>query len=474
MAPSRRLCRLAALVAGLSAAAALRGGVPSIRRGGGSLSMRHSVCLGLAPRHVLVADFAAVSNDGLADLATAASTPRIAALLDADEIDLDELEELWGPEQFRDENGFVAFCRAVDDVFEKDEPACRAEIARRSWLASNSREYRRQSDAMKPIENGRASPRRIGGGSRRRRGCHADIPRGGRGAAAAAAWTFRGRVAASPLRELGSRRYEEVLLVDEAIATTVGERIRRGEVVLTVPGAASPGDCDALYEAVTQSYEAAKAFHGRPATNGRGRFAVADGEAFGPDVVGRCEAVLLNALDALDAHAPDVYDRLFAPGDDWKARQPTTGPPRADAAPDVYPRPSRNLVRWSWLCHVPREDVASSPATRKSSNTVFVSPSSAAARPRLVATASPRIVSTEYPSRGRGRAATRLHRISTSQPRRRRVSSPRNLCDPSRRRLDPPRLVAPETRGRSRRRLEEHGPEVRSAPAGISATRSRA
>ena len=50
------------------------------------------------------------------------------------------------------------------------------------------------------------------------------------------------------------------------------------------------------------------------------------------------EAVFLNVLDALDAKMPDIYDQLFAPGQDWVARQPLTGPrsnqldrPRPDA-----------------------------------------------------------------------------------------------------------------------------------------------
>ena len=61
----------------------------------------------------------------------------------------------------------------------------------------------------------------------------------------------------------------------------------------------------------------------------------------------------------------------------------------------------------------------------------------------VAAAASPRLVSTEYPRRGRGVAATRLHGISTPRPRRRRALSPRNIhtSRPRRRRALSPRNI---------------------------------
>jgi hypothetical protein len=119
---------------------------------------------------------------------------------------------------------------------------------------------------------------------------------------------------------------EEVALTDEPEGATVGERLRRGEVVLRVENACTLDDCNFLYGKCTETFEKYRTFHGRPPTNGRGRFAVADSEAFDFDVVSNAEAVFLNVLDALDAKMPDIYDQLFAPGVDWVARQPTTGP----------------------------------------------------------------------------------------------------------------------------------------------------
>ena len=87
-------------------------------------------------------------------------------------------------------------------------------------------------------------------------------------------------------------------------------------------GACTLDDCNFLYGKCTETFEKYRAFHGRPPTNGRGRFAVADAEAFDFDVVSNAEAVFLNVLDALDAKMPDIYDQLFAPGQDWVARQP--------------------------------------------------------------------------------------------------------------------------------------------------------
>ena len=118
---------------------------------------------------------------------------------------------------------------------------------------------------------------------------------------------------------------EEVPLT-EPEGATVGERLRRGEVVLRMDQIASLDECNFLYDACTKTFEKYRAFHGRPPTNGRGRFAVADNEAFDFDVVSGAEAVFLTVLDALDEKMPDIYDCLFAPGADWAQRQPRTGP----------------------------------------------------------------------------------------------------------------------------------------------------
>ena len=67
---------------------------------------------------------------------------------------------------------------------------------------------------------------------------------------------------------------EEVALTDEPEGATVGERLRRGEVVLRVENACTLDDCNFLYGKCTETFEKYRAFHGRPPTNGRGRFAV--------------------------------------------------------------------------------------------------------------------------------------------------------------------------------------------------------
>ena len=204
------------------------------------VTTRRSTALNLAPRHVLEAEFSAKATDGLMDLETAKITTQIAAELAGGNLDIEELEELWGPGS-RDVDGFVGVCRSIDDFFEKDG-------------------------------------------------------------------------------------IEEVSLTSEPEGATVGERLRRGEVVLKVQQACTIDDCNFLYGKCTETFEKYRAFHGRPPTNGRGRFAVADAEAFDFEVVSNAEAVFLNVLDALDAKMPDIYDQLFAPGQDWAARQPTTGP----------------------------------------------------------------------------------------------------------------------------------------------------
>jgi len=235
----------AALAIGLVAsAAALRCAPVAPRRG---------TALQLAPRHVLEAEFTAKAIDGSMDLETAKSTKQIAAELAGGNLDIEELEELWGPGS-RDVDGFVGVCRSIDDFFEKDG-------------------------------------------------------------------------------------IEEVALTDEPEGATVGERLRRGEVVLRVENACTIDDCNFLYGKCTETFEKYRAFHGRPPTNGRGRFAVADSEAFDFEVVSNAEAVFLNVLDALDTKMPDIYDQLFAPGEDWAARQPTTGP----RAKENRPRPDDAL-----------------------------------------------------------------------------------------------------------------------------------
>ena len=125
------------------------------------VTTRRSTALNLAPRHVLEAEFAAKATDGSMDLETAKNTKQIAAELAGGNLDIDELEELWGPGS-RDVDGFVGVCRSIDDFFEKDG-------------------------------------------------------------------------------------IEEVSLTSEPEGATVGERLRRGEVVLRVEGACSLDDCNFLY-----------------------------------------------------------------------------------------------------------------------------------------------------------------------------------------------------------------------------------
>ena len=121
---------------------------------------------------------------------------------------------------------------------------------------------------------------------------------------------------------------------------------------------------------------------------------------------------------------------------------------------------------------------------------------------RIAAAASPRPASTEYPRRGRGVAATRIHGIFASRSRRRRDPPPRNIdvvAPPPNLRLvaatPPPRNIrvvaaaAPRpapaeyprrfvssespARGRDRRSVET-GARSRSCAAGIARPRSRA
>ena len=83
------------------------------------VTTRRSTALHLAPRHVLAAEFAAKATDGSMDLETAKVTTQIAAELAGGNLDIEELEELWGPGS-RDVDGFVSVCRSIDDFFEKD------------------------------------------------------------------------------------------------------------------------------------------------------------------------------------------------------------------------------------------------------------------------------------------------------------------------------------------------------------------
>ena len=78
---------------------------------------------------------------------------------------------------------------------------------------------------------------------------------------------------------------------------------------------------------------------------------------------------------------------------------------------------------------------------------------------RVAAAASPRFVSTEYPRRGRGVAATRVHGISASRPRRRRDSSERR----PRREWNVLHVCGPNTRGSALTR-DPQAPGVAKSP----------
>ena len=119
---------------------------------------------------------------------------------------------------------------------------------------------------------------------------------------------------------------EEVALTDEPEGATVGERLRRGEVVLRVEGACTIDDCNFCTASARRPLKSTGLSMEDHRPMVEGGFAVADSEAFDFDVVSNAEAVFLNVLDALDAKMPDIYDQLFAPGQDWVARQPLTGP----------------------------------------------------------------------------------------------------------------------------------------------------
>ena len=71
----------------------------------------------------------------------------------------------------------------------------------------------------------------------------------------------------------------------------------------------------------------------------------------------------------------------------------------------------------------------------------------------------PRLVSADYPRRSRGIAATRLHGLSTSHPRR-RDTSPRTIQQPRRRRDSSPRTIQ-----QPRRRRDPSPRNIRVAPA---------
>mmetsp|Transcript_26261 Transcript_26261/g.77654 ORF Transcript_26261/g.77654 Transcript_26261/m.77654 type:complete len:348 (-) Transcript_26261:524-1567(-) len=126
----------------------------------------------------------------------------------------------------------------------------------------------------------------------------------------------------------------------------LGQSIADGEVVVSVPGVASPEECDALFRAALESRERRET----AAARGRSRFSVSDPDAFGSDVVLACDEILLRVLDYLDENVPSVYDTLFWPGSDtwadWqplnaRLEQPSTPPDRAleetcDSLRDLY------------------------------------------------------------------------------------------------------------------------------------------
>ena len=101
------------------------------------------------------------------------------------------------------------------DRFYSDQRARRAEALRETVSPTDTMPRRGGVDTPRVLGGISPRPRVPRGysedGSRPRRGCHVDIPRTGRGAAAGASWIFRGRIAAPPrvprgYSEAGSRR----------------------------------------------------------------------------------------------------------------------------------------------------------------------------------------------------------------------------------------------------------------------------
>lgn len=101
--------------------------------------------------------------------------------------------------------------------------------------------------------------------------------------------------------------------------SNLGEAVAASEVVLVVPGVADGDEVDALVAAGIAATDGSKA---------RSRLSVSDAGAFSLDTVALVDAVLLRALDALDASAPSIYATLFdgTDGRAWSARQPPRSP----------------------------------------------------------------------------------------------------------------------------------------------------
>ena len=87
------------------------------------------------------------------------------------------------------------------------------------------------------------------------------------------------------------------------------------------------------------------------------RFPVSDPNAFGSDVVLRCEELLLRVLDFVDEQMPTVYQHLFFPRDEWPSHQPIPAqgraiidPPSAhlaDACPSLRELYMAGELEWS-------------------------------------------------------------------------------------------------------------------------------
>ena len=118
----------------------------------------------------------------------------------------------------------------------------------------------------------------------------------------------------------------------------VGECIQLGDVVVCMPGVASEAELQSLLNAGIAACNAGAKSFGYGESDGiTGRNRLPVSETFAPEVVSRCEEILLRVMDRVDEEMPSVYQTLFRASDSWTARQPLNAQgEQPDTAPPDY------------------------------------------------------------------------------------------------------------------------------------------